>query len=171
MSGRRPTDHSKYAWIGLGSNLQDPVNQVRTALVELDAIPDTHLVRHSRLYRSAPMGPADQPDYINAVAMLETTLSPRGLLDELRAIESRHGRVRGGPRWGPRTLDLDLLLFGERRIAQADLTVPHPGLHVRAFVLYPLVEIAPDLTIPGHGRVRDLADRCDGEGVEPLDIS
>lgn len=165
-----PAAQPEVVCVALGSNLQDPPAQVQDALQELDGIPATRVLRHSHLYRSAPMGPGDQPDYINAVAMLETSLAPHALLRELQAIETRHGRVRDAQRWGPRTLDLDILLFGERRIAQADLTVPHPGLHVRAFVLYPLSEIAPDLTIPGHGRVRDLADRCDGEGLELLDL-
>ncbi|MHB1241278.1 MAG: 2-amino-4-hydroxy-6-hydroxymethyldihydropteridine diphosphokinase [Gammaproteobacteria bacterium] len=152
-----PTDAPVQAYIGLGSNLEDPVRQVCRAFAELDAIARTRCVTRSSLYRSAPMGPAGQPDYINAVAAVETGLSPDALLDALQAIEQTHGRVRGAEHWGPRTLDLDLLLFGAQSRRDVRLTLPHPGLHQRAFVLYPLQEIAPDLVIPGYGLLRELA--------------
>ena len=148
------------AYIGLGSNLEDPLEQVRRALAELDAVPGSRLAARSGLYRSPPMGPAEQPHYINAVAALETRLEPRALLAELQRIERAHGRHRGADRWGPRTLDLDLLLYGERRIREPALTVPHPGLHERAFVLYPLAEIAAGLVVPGHGPLRELLQGC-----------
>jgi len=148
------------AYVGLGSNLNDPVRQVKTALAALHGIPETRCVRQSSLYRSAPLGPSDQPDYINAVAMLDTRLSARQLLTELQAIERIHGRVRGAERWGPRTLDLDILLYGEMRLESEELTVPHPRLAERSFVLYPLCEIAPDLEVHGLGGIRQLMAAC-----------
>ncbi len=157
------------ACVGLGSNLADPVAQVRRAFAALQRLPDTRLRSRSALYRSAPMGPADQPDYVNAAAVLETRLEPLPLLDALQAIEQAQGRVRDGVRWGPRTLDLDLLLYGERIIEEVRLTVPHPGLAERDFVLIPLREAAgPDLPIPGHGRLGDLPVRA-FHGLERID--
>ena len=156
------------AWIGLGSNLEQPLQQVRSALDELSEIPDTHLIAVSSLYRSAPLGPADQPSYINAVACLETQLTAVALLDALQAIETAHGRVRTGVRWGPRSLDLDILLYANEQIVTTRLTVPHPGIAARSFVLYPLAEIAPDLEIPGLGLLRELLAHCPAEGLERL---
>lgn len=153
------------AYIGLGSNLQDPVAQVRRALQALDALPDSRLGPVSALYRSPPMGPPDQPDYINAVAALDTTLPPLTLLKHLQAIEAAHKRVRDR-HWGPRTLDLDLLLYGDLELGEQGLTVPHPGMHERAFVLYPLAEIAPHLRIPGRGSLHDLLQACPRAGLE-----
>jgi len=135
------------AFVGLGSNLDNPVRQVESALGELDTLPQTRLLKRSSLYRTAPVGYADQPDFINAVAQLETELAAERLLEELQAIESRHGRVRTFPN-APRTLDLDLLLFGEVVLQSERLTLPHPRMHERSFVLDPLREIAPDLKIP-----------------------
>ncbi|HWP94441.1 MAG TPA: 2-amino-4-hydroxy-6-hydroxymethyldihydropteridine diphosphokinase [Gammaproteobacteria bacterium] len=148
------------AYVGLGSNLADPPRQVRAALDELGGLPDTTLRAASALYENPPLGPLDQPDFVNAVARLETGLEPEALLARLRAIERAHGRIRGGDRWGPRTLDLDLLLYGDRLIDTPDLVVPHPGLHERPFVLYPLAEIAPDLVIPGRGPLSELLRAC-----------
>lgn len=156
------------AWVGLGSNLEQPLQQVRSALDELAGIPDTRLLAASSLYRSAPLGPADQPSYINAVACLETQLTAAALLDALQTIETAHGRVRTGARWGPRTLDLDILLYGDQRIDTPRLRVPHPGLAERNFVLYPLAEIVPDLDIPGLGPLRELLARCPQSGLERL---
>lgn len=157
------------AFVGLGANLGDAAATVREALRELDALPGTQLRRASRLYRTRAWGLQAQPDFINAVAMLETRLPPRELLDELLAIEHAHGRDRhAGPRWGPRTLDLDLLLHGDATIDEPALRVPHPHLHERAFVLLPLAEIAPDAMVPGAGRVRELAAAMAGEGVEAI---
>lgn len=155
-------------YIGLGSNLGDPEAQLRAALAELAELPRSRFLRASSLYRGAPMGPQDQPDFVNAVAEIETELSAERLLAELQALEARHGRVRDGPRWGPRSLDLDLLLYGEMRIDTPGLTVPHPGVPVRAFVLYPLHEIAPDLQVPGLGPLRELLITCPAAGLARL---
>ncbi len=157
------------AYVGLGSNLQQPVEQLKQALQALDGLPDTRLVAHSSLYRTRPVGPADQPDYVNAVAALSTRLGPEALLDQLQAQEQRQGRVRLGERWGPRTLDLDLLLYGEQVIDSARLQVPHTQMAQRAFVLVPLAEIAPaDLRIPGQGRLAELRSRIAEADVERL---
>ncbi|MCW8918200.1 MAG: 2-amino-4-hydroxy-6-hydroxymethyldihydropteridine diphosphokinase [Gammaproteobacteria bacterium] len=136
------------AYIGLGSNLASPLRQVRVAISELAQLPQTALVAVSPLYRSTPLGPAGQPYYINAVAAIDTRLSPLALLDGLQAIERRHGRQRGAVRWGPRTLDLDLLLYGEAVIDEPRLTVPHAEMAQRGFVLRPLADIAPLLRLP-----------------------
>lgn len=159
------------AYVGLGSNLDNPEHHVRMALDALARIPNTRLVRHSSLYRSAPMGPSDQPDYINAVAALEITLPALELMTELQTIERQHGRRRGAVKWGPRTLDLDLLLYGNERIEETTLTVPHPGIAERPFVLYPLSEIAPAIDIPGYGPLKDLLRTCPAAGLVRLDPS
>ena len=164
MAGAGPVT----AYVGVGANLDEPRRQVETALVELDGLPATRVARVSSLYRTPPMGPQDQPDYINAVAELETGLGPLALLDELQRLEHLHRRVRGSERWGPRTLDLDLLLYGALTLDEPRLTVPHPGLAQRAFVLVPLAEIAPDLEIPGLGRVRPLREAVSAAGMEKL---
>jgi 2-amino-4-hydroxy-6-hydroxymethyldihydropteridine diphosphokinase len=157
------------AYIGIGSNLQQPIRQVQHALSALADLPDCQLIAQSRLYRSVPMGPQDQPDFINAVAALDTSLEALVLLQSLHGIEQAQGRTRNGEHWGPRTLDLDILLFGEECINQPGLQVPHPGLHERNFVLYPLYEIAPDLVIPGRGALTGLMAQCPASGLEPLD--
>lgn len=153
----QPTAKPATAYIGLGSNLQDPVGQIRRARAAIATAEGIAELAFSSLYRNPPMGPADQPDYVNAVMAVSTTLEPHALLRALQAIENQQGRVRKGERWGPRTLDLDILLYGQQQIATADLTVPHPGAAERAFVLLPLLEIAPELNIPGKGAVRELA--------------
>lgn len=132
------------AYVGIGSNLDDPVKQVRAAFDELDHLPQTRLVKKSSLYRSAPIGHTGQPDFINAVAQLETGLPAERLLAELQALETRQGRKRSFPN-APRTLDLDLLLFGNATLSSPALTVPHPRMHERAFVLKPLLEVSPEL--------------------------
>lgn len=147
-------------YVGLGSNLQNPREQVREALQELGQLPRTRLDRHSSLYRSAPLGPQDQPDYVNAVACLATELEPLPLLEALQAIEQAHGRVRER-QWGARTLDLDILLYGDRVIDLPRLQVPHPQMHRRSFVLKPLLEIAPGLEVPGRGPVAELTQAGD----------
>lgn len=154
------------AFVGLGSNLGDPAQQVRTALAELDGLAHTRVVRRSSLYRSAPVGHAPQPDYVNAVAQLETGLPAERLLGELQEVEQRHGRVRSFAN-APRTLDLDLLLFGDLELRSESLTLPHPRLHERRFVLEPLAEIA-DAQIPGRGRARALLERVRDQPVEKL---
>lgn len=157
------------AYIGLGSNLDDPQAQLRSALQALTEIPATQLAAHSSLYRSTPLGGLDQPDYLNAVAALDTQLSAQALLAELQAIEHRQGRVRSAQRWQARTLDLDLLLYGDLQLQDAALTVPHPGLSERAFVLYPLQELAPELVIPGLGELSSLIARCPRADLQCLD--
>lgn len=157
------------AAVGLGGNLGNPAARIEAAFGALAALPDTVLLERSRLYRSAPMGPADQPDYCNAVALLDTDLPARALLEALLAIERAAGRVREGERWGPRTLDLDLLVYGDARIEEPGLKVPHPGIAERAFVLVPLCEIAPELCVPGLGTVREVAARIDTRGLVPWD--
>ena len=156
------------AWIGLGSNLDEPREQLERAFEELDAIPDTRLLGRSSLYASSPMGPADQPDYLNAVASLETALEPLELLDALQAIEQAHQRCRER-HWGPRTLDLDLLLYDERILDSPRLRIPHPGLHLRDFVLAPLLEVAGDLRIPGRGRASELLEHCSPRTARRID--
>lgn len=154
-------------YVGIGANLDDPQQQVTTALGELARLPQSRLTRASSLYRTPPMGPPGQPDYINAVAELETTLAPHALLDELQALERAHRRVRA-EHWGPRTLDLDLLLYGQAVIDDERLRVPHPGVATRAFVLLPLAEIAPSLDVPGSGRVDALCAAADAHGISRL---
>ncbi|AOU98549.1 2-amino-4-hydroxy-6-hydroxymethyldihydropteridine diphosphokinase [Acidihalobacter yilgarnensis] len=159
------------AYVALGSNLDDPKSQIERAIMALDAIPQTRLLQRSCLYINPPIGPQDQPDFINAVARLDTALAPLDLLDALQAIEADQGRVRSGEHWGPRTLDLDLLLHGDRTLAIPRLTLPHPGMHERDFVLYPLAEIAPWLVIPGLGSLDALIACCPSRGLLPLDRS
>ena len=159
------------AYIGLGSNLDDPNGQLRLAIKALSDLPDSRLTAVSRSYRSSPMGPAGQPDYVNAVAMLDTRLKPLELLDALQAIEQQQGRVRKGERWGPRTLDLDLLLYGAEEISHDRLEVPHPGIKQRKFVLYPLAELAPELVFPdGSTLAEALKQALPGE-LEPLEAN
>ncbi len=155
-------------YIGLGSNLATPHTQLRSALVALAALPHTHLVAQSSLYASDPLGPADQPRYVNAVAALDTDLSPLALLDALQAIELEQGRTRKAERWGPRTLDLDILLFGKHQLDEPRLTVPHYHMHARAFVLYPLAEIAPELHLPDGRALAELLSACTFTGLERL---
>jgi 2-amino-4-hydroxy-6-hydroxymethyldihydropteridine diphosphokinase len=155
------------AFVGLGSNLADPVEQVSNALAALGSLPQTRVVRRSSLYRSAPVGYLDQPDFINAVAQLETELAPRALLDALLALEHECGRTREF-RNAPRTLDLDVLLYDDLVHHEHGLTVPHPQMHLRAFVLQPLLEIAPDCVIPGVGAAAEAALRCEGQTLERI---
>jgi 2-amino-4-hydroxy-6-hydroxymethyldihydropteridine diphosphokinase len=155
------------ATIGLGANLNDPAAQVEYALAELDRLPATRLIARSSLYASAPVGYVDQPDFINAVAQVETELAPRALLAALLDIEHRHGRERSF-RNAPRTLDLDLLLYGNAHFHEEGLSLPHPRMAERGFVLLPLLEIAPDATIPGRGRAADWLDACADQSVAVL---
>ena len=156
------------AYIGLGSNLITPEAQIKAARLAINALDNVQESAFSSLYRSPPMGPQDQPDYVNAVMAVETDLSPMVLLRCLQKIELDQGRVRKDERWGARTLDLDILVYGEQIIDQPDLIVPHYGLAERAFVLYPLREIAPTLQIPGKGAIADLVSRCPLAGLERL---
>jgi 2-amino-4-hydroxy-6-hydroxymethyldihydropteridine diphosphokinase len=155
------------AFVGLGSNLDDPVAQVSRALDALDNLPQTSLVRHSSLYRSAPVGYLEQPDFVNAVAQLETELTPCALLDALLALEHESGRTREFCN-APRTLDLDVLLYDDLQHHEHGLTIPHSQMHLRAFVLQPLLEIAPDCVIPGVGAAADAARQCAGQILERI---
>ena len=151
----------EHVYIGLGSNLAAPEQQLNAALKALAQLPSTRLVACSAYYSSAPLGPADQPRYTNAVAQLETNLAPHALLDHLQTIELRQGRQRKTERWGPRTLDLDILLFGERIIDDERLCVPHYHMHARPFVLQPLTELCPaDFQLPDGRLLRDLLSQC-----------
>ena len=157
------------AWIGLGGNLGDAVATLHAALQELDGLPQTRLVRASKFYRTPAWGVAEQPDFINAVALLETRLSPRDLLDALLDIERAFGRERHrSERWGPRVLDLDLLLYDSAVIDEPGLCVPHPHLHERAFALLPLVEITPDAFIPGIGPAGEALRALDSSAIEDV---
>ncbi len=150
--------------VGMGSNLDDPDGQLRRAIFELAELPNSRLLACSSFFVSRPMGPSDQPDYINAVAMVESNLSADELLQELHSIEDAHGRRRT-IRWGARTLDLDILLYGDNIISTERLNVPHPEMQRRNFVLYPLLELVPDLDIPGVGKLRELLQECSADGL------
>ncbi|PFG55378.1 2-amino-4-hydroxy-6-hydroxymethyldihydropteridine diphosphokinase [Vibrio sp. ES.051] len=153
------------AYIAVGSNLADPVSQAKHAIESLKALPKSEFIQASSLYSSAPMGPQDQPDYINAVVAINTSLTPIELLDCTQAIEQEQGRVRKDERWGPRTLDLDIVLYGNEVIHSARLTVPHYGMKEREFVLYPLAEIAPSLQLPDGTEVSSLLKQVDRNGL------
>ena len=155
------------AYVGLGANIGEPRRQLQTALKELTGLPKTRMTATSGLYRSAPLGYPDQPEFLNAVVELDTELSAEALFDNLQEIERVHGRER--PFAGaPRTLDLDLLLFGDASLATPRLTVPHPRMHQRAFVLRPLAEIAPQASIPGRGKARELLSACRDQLAEKI---
>jgi 2-amino-4-hydroxy-6-hydroxymethyldihydropteridine diphosphokinase len=157
------------AYIGLGSNLAEPIVQINTARKAIAAITGAQELAFSGLYHSLPMGPQDQPDYVNAVMGITTDLLPMALLRRLQAIEIEQGRARTGERWGARTLDLDILIYGDQIIDLPDLTIPHPGISERSFVLYPLFEISPHLLVPGKGPIADLITRCPLSGLKRLD--
>lgn len=159
MTAERP--HWWPVYVGIGSNLDDPIAHVRRAFDDLSVLRNTVLIAHSSLYRSEPVGPAGQPDYINAAASLMTRLNPADLLSALQGIEIAHGRERNGERWGPRTLDLDLLVYGRETADGPRLTLPHPRIAERNFVLLPLEEIAPELQVPGLMSVATLARNVD----------
>ena len=155
------------AFVALGSNLEVPEAQIRAGLREVGALPETRVVRASSLYRSAPVGYHNQPEFLNAVAQVETHLEPRALLQGLLEIERRHGRVRDFPN-SPRTLDLDILLYDSLALHEPGLAIPHPRMHERAFVVVPLSEIAPEAAIPRHGCARDLLQKVDAASVTRL---
>ena len=157
------------AFVALGSNLDDPAAHVRGGLAALARLPHTRVTAQSSLYRTAPVGYADQPDFVNAVAAIETTLAPHALLEALLDIERAHGRVRTY-RNAPRTLDLDVLLYDDVVVDDENLTIPHPRLHERAFVLLPLAEIAPQRLVPGCGTVADLVAAIDARGIERMGV-
>lgn len=155
-------------FIGLGSNLGESVEQLRLALADIDQLPGTRLLSRSSLYRSAPVGFLDQPDFVNAVAKVETTLTPQAMLAALLQIEQHYGRERAFHN-APRTLDLDVLLYADQQIHEHGLTVPHPQMHLRAFVLLPLLEIQPDCIIPAIGQAAHFMQRCLDQVLEKLE--
>ena len=157
------------AYIGLGSNLDEPVQHVLQGLDDIREIRQTFLVHHSSLYQTPPMGPEEQDDYINAVALIETELAAIELLDALQAIENQHKRDRDVERWGPRTLDLDILLYGDSKVDVPRLRVPHIEMHTRSFVLLPLLEIAPNFNVPNYGPAKDLLLKLDCSEIRKLE--
>jgi len=162
------TAYWRPAYVAIGSNLSDPPARVREAFERLSALPATSSLLRSRLYKTRPMGPQDQPYFVNAAAGLLTQLTARGLLDALLGIEQAMGRNRQ-ERWGPRVIDLDLIWMVGETIDEPGLTVPHPGVSTRNFVLYPLADIAPTLAIPGHGKVSELLQRAGDDGISLLE--
>jgi len=157
------------AYVGIGSNLDGPRARVAAAMDAIDALEDCEVLARSSLYLSAPVGVGPQPDFVNAVCAVRTNLGAHGLFAALREIETAGGRVRDGGAGQARTLDLDLLLYGDARIDVPGLIVPHPRMHLRAFVLYPLAEIAPALDVPGHGPVGALRDACRDQRIERIE--
>ena len=155
------------AYIALGSNLENPGYQLQRAVDNIDSEKNINLLCCSKLYQSDPVGPAGQPDYCNAVVSIETRLAPELLLDTLQAIEDKHGRVRA-VKWGARTLDLDIILYGDHIINTPRLTIPHQQMHVRSFVLYPLHDLAPELMVPEYGAVSGLLNNVDANGVQQI---
>jgi 2-amino-4-hydroxy-6-hydroxymethyldihydropteridine diphosphokinase len=165
------SDAGSSACIGVGSNLDEPERQVRRAIDALARIPHSRVAKTSRFFRTAPWGDVAQPDFVNAAVELETSLSPRALLDALLAIERAHGRRRDGARWGPRVIDLDILLYDDRIVDEPGLRIPHPRLAERAFALLPLADLDADRIVPGVGRVRDLVAAVDARGCVPIDAA
>ena len=168
LSVRESRKNDVHAYIGLGSNMADPVAQVQSGFAALKQLADTRVEVCSSLYRTAPVGLQDQPDFINAVCRVKTRIAPAVLMQRLLDIERVHGRVRQGEKGGPRSLDLDLLLYSDELIQSAELTVPHPRLHERAFVLYPLLELDPEMSIPGRGSLRELMMQCADQRVQKM---
>lgn len=156
------------AYIALGANLDNPRKQIEHAFDELSALPASRLIARSKLYRTAPLGPQDQPDFINAAAGVLTQLTPRSLLDALKGIEAKMGRTAPPMRWGPRRIDLDLIAYGDVRVDEPDFKLPHAGAPSRNFVLYPLCDIAPTLLLAMHGRVDALAARVGSSGLTQM---
>jgi 2-amino-4-hydroxy-6-hydroxymethyldihydropteridine diphosphokinase len=155
-------------YIGLGSNLDDPTAQIQRAIETLRRVSGLRVIAVSSLYRSKPLGPQDQPDFVNAAVGALTTLEPRALLHSLKALEVELGRNQPIERWGPRRIDFDILLYGSLRLDDPELTLPHPGLTQRVWVLYPLAEIAPEFLVPGHGTVRELAACLDDSDLKRI---
>lgn len=157
-------------YLGLGANLNTPKKQLDDAIIALKNLPNSEFMACSQYYASKPMGPQDQPDYVNAVACINTFLQPEQLLDLTQAIELEHGRVRKAERWGARTLDIDILLFGEQVINTERLTVPHYGLNEREFVVYPLQEIAPELILPSGVSIKQIANNLPLNDLQQLPL-
>lgn len=158
-------------YIGLGANLTEPVAQLKRAVAALALLPASQLRQVSQFYSSKPMGPQDQPDYVNAVAAIDTELTPEQLLAALQNIEQQQGRARKAERWGPRTLDLDILLYGKLTLNTDTLTIPHYGMHLREFVLYPLAELAPELALPDGTTLNTLLAQVPLNGLQPLPLA
>lgn len=158
-------------YIGLGANLTEPVAQLKRAVAALALLPASQLRQVSQFYSSKPMGPQDQPDYVNAVAAIDTELGPEQLLAALQNIEQQQGRERKAERWGPRTLDLDILLYGKLTLNTDTLTIPHYGMHLREFVLYPLAELAPELVLPDGTTLNTLLAQVPLNGLQPLPLA
>lgn len=161
------------AYVGLGSNLDNPLKHILDSISDIQALPDCHVIECSKIYKSKPMAVKDgsiQPDYFNAAVRIDTQFEPMPLLEQLQLIEKRHGRVRQTQRWGPRTLDLDLLLYGDQILDMPALTLPHPGVCTRDFVLYPLYDINPQLRIPGENSLSELMSRCKSHQLEPFNM-
>ena len=156
------------AFIGIGSNLDHPTRQVAAAIERMQALPSTTLRAASGMYRSSPLGGIEQPDYVNAVAHVATSLTARELLAALLAVEANQGRQRDGRLWGPRVIDLDLLVYAQDTIEEPGLQVPHPGIAERNFVLLPLMEIAPDLVVPGLGPLSGVIVNCEEPRIERI---
>ncbi len=146
------------AYIGLGSNLEQPYLQIKKAIISLHALPETSVIKDSGYFKSKPMGPKDQPDYVNAAVAIETTMSAEDLLQYCQQIERQQGRIKAR-RWGERSIDLDILLYANEQIQTADLTVPHPGICLRDFVFLPLLKLDPDITVPGKGRLTEAVEK------------
>ncbi|CAJ0991324.1 2-amino-4-hydroxy-6-hydroxymethyldihydropteridine diphosphokinase [Pantoea sp. Nvir] len=157
-------------YLALGSNLADPLYQVNTALMALDELPNTIRVATSSFYRTRPYGPIDQPDYLNAVVALDTQLTPETLLNHIQCIELNHGRIRKAERWAPRTLDIDILLFGQLCISTPRLIVPHYDICNRPFVLVPLLEITPDVTLPDNRSLRSFLTNLEVNNIQRWEI-
>lgn len=157
------------AWLGLGSNLQQPVSQLKDALGRLELVEDIQVLKTSALYRTPPWGDDQQDDFINAVVQIETDLDPIPLLHVLQSIENKMGRQRSGRRWGPRLIDIDLLLYGDQQFESEELELPHPRMHERAFVLIPLCELDKTVTVPGHGVAHELLQQLDSCGISRLE--
>lgn len=169
MTGGGAARRWQPAYVALGSNLDDPAAQLQAAVLAMRALPETRVVLVSPFYRSPPMGPQDQPAFVNAVAGVLTRLAATALLSGLKGIERARGRPADAPRWGPRLIDLDIIALGRQQLAQPGLTIPHAGASARAFVLKPLADIAPALELPGMGRLESLLATVDLAGLEPLE--
>ena len=158
----------KKAWLGLGANLHEPAQQLRQALTEIKAVEGVEVLRTSSFYSTPPWGDEDQDDFINAVTQVETSLDPLALLHAMQSIEHAMGRQRKGRRWGPRLIDIDLLLYGDEQLLTDELELPHPRMHKRAFVLVPLAELEPGLKIPGQGGIEKLLEQLDCSNIHPV---
>ena len=163
--------HKEHCYIGLGSNQGDSDALLNSAIEAINELDETRVLKPSSFYASSPMGPQDQPDFVNAVVLVETSLAPLTLLHALQEIENRHGRVRQGERWGPRTLDLDILIFGNQELQSEELTIPHYGMGDREFVLVPLFEIAPGMVMPDGQPLAAWVSRCNLDGLRRLRTS